>query len=127
MVAIKWPLGEFMSSDLLEHGSRLGKYQVLKHIATGGMGAIYKALDIDLRRKVALKVLPTDLAQNAPVLERFRREARHAAQMHHPNIVTLFEYGYDTTRDLHFLAMEYVRGIDLRQYIEGKGKLHPEE
>jgi serine/threonine protein kinase len=114
-----------MAARILEPGSRLGKYEVLAHIATGGMGAVYKAQDIELRRVVALKVLSADLAARPNVLERFRREARHAARLSHKNIVTLFETGQD--QDLYYLAMEFIEGIDLGVYIERKGKLGAEE
>lgn len=114
-------------SELLEIGSRLGKYHILAHIATGGMGTVYKAEDMDLERIVALKVLPADLANNATALERFYREARSAARLNHPNIVTLYEFGRDPERRLHFIVLELVEGIDLGKYIENRGKLHPEE
>ena len=112
---------------LLEPGARLGKYEVLAHVATGGMGNVYKALDLELRRTVALKVLPPHLAQLGPVLERFKREARSAARLSHPHIVTLFECGHDADRDLYYLALEYIDGIDLGAYIERKGPLPPEK
>jgi serine/threonine protein kinase len=114
-------------SDFLEIGSRLGKYHVLAHIASGGMGEVYKAEDMDLERIVALKVLPTALAKNTPALERFYREARNAARLNHPNIVTLHEFGRDTERRLHYIVLEYVEGIDLGKHIESRGQLHPEE
>ncbi|MGH7171793.1 MAG: protein kinase domain-containing protein [Gemmataceae bacterium] len=114
-----------MSSERLTPGTRLGKYKVLAHIATGGMGTVYKASDEDLGRVVALKVLDASLAEKANTLERFRREARHAARLTHKNIVTLFEYGHANGR--HFLALEFVEGIDLYDYIERKGRLAPEE
>ena len=116
-----------MSSDLFEAGSRLGKYEVLAHVADGGMGAVYRAVDTELRRTVALKVLFREVAQNATTLERFRREARHAARLNHPNIVALYECGHDPVRDLHYLVLEFVSGIDLRRYIETRGQLQPEE
>jgi len=72
---------------------RIGKYEVISHIATGGMGAVYKARDVELRREVALKILPPELAAKPALLERFKREARHAARLRHENIVTLFECG----------------------------------
>ena len=111
----------------LEPGFRLGKYEVLAHIASGGMGTVYKAMDLELRRLVALKVLPTHLAQRGQTLERFRREARHAARLSHPHIVTLYECGYDAGRDLHYLALEFIEGIDLGAYIQRQGRLAPEE
>ena len=82
-----------MSSERLNPGTRLGKYKVLEHVATGGMGTVYKASDEELRRIVALKVLDASLAEKPNTLERFRREARHAARLSHKNIVTLYEYG----------------------------------
>jgi serine/threonine protein kinase len=114
-----------MPSDQLTPGSRLGKYKVLAHIATGGMGTVYKASDEQLGRLVALKVLDASMAEKPNTLERFRREARHAAKLIHKNIVTLYEYGQVDGR--HFLALEYVDGIDLYDYIVRKGRLSPEE
>jgi serine/threonine protein kinase len=114
-----------MSNERLNPGTRLGKYKVLAHIATGGMGTVYKASDEELGRLVALKVLDASLAEKPNTLERFRREARHAARLSHKNIVTLYEYGQ--ANGLHFLALEFVEGIDLYDYIEGKGRLTPEE
>src|SRR5437870_3412916 len=105
-----------MASSLLNPGQRLGKYEVVSHIATGGMGTVYKALDVQLRRTVALKVLPAHLAENDSILERFRREARYAARLSHPHIVTLYECGYDSEQQLHYLALEYIDGIDLSEY-----------
>ncbi|HWG42370.1 MAG TPA: serine/threonine-protein kinase [Gemmataceae bacterium] len=114
-----------MSSSLLNPGVRLGKYKVLAHIATGGMGTVYKASDEELGRLVALKVLDATMAEKPNTLERFRREARHAARLSHKNIVTLYEYGQ--AEGVHFLALEFVEGIDLYDYIERKGQLPPEE
>jgi serine/threonine protein kinase len=114
-----------MASDQLTPGARLGKYKVLAHIATGGMGTVYKASDEQLGRLVALKVLDPEMAEKPNTLERFRREARHAAKLIHKNIVTLYEYG--ETDGLHFLALEFVDGIDLYDYIAHKSRLSPEE
>src|SRR6266851_3810397 len=104
---------------------RIGKYEVISHIATGGMGAVYKARDVELRREVALKILPPELAAKPALLERFKREAIHAARLRHENIVTLFECG--EVGGTHYLALEFVQGIDLGDYIDRKGKLDPEE
>jgi serine/threonine protein kinase len=102
---------------------RVGKYELLGHIATGGMGAVYKARDTELGREVALKIIPPELANKPVALERFRQEARHAAKLRHENIVTLFEFG--EADGTYFLAMELVNGIDLHEYISRKGKLKP--
>jgi serine/threonine-protein kinase len=114
-----------MASQQLNAGVRLGKYKILSHIATGGMATVYKASDEELGRIVALKVLATEMADKPNTLERFRREARHAARLSHKNIVTLYEYAQ--VNHLHFLALEFVDGIDLYDYIESKGQLGPEE
>jgi serine/threonine-protein kinase len=100
---------------------RIGKYDVLTHIATGGMGAVYKAHDTELHRDVALKVLSPEMADRAAMVERFRREARSAAKLRHDNIVELFEFG--EAGGVLYLAMEFVNGIDLHAYVTQKGKL----
>src|SRR5207248_10122147 len=90
---------------------RVGKYEVVAHIATGGMGAVYKAVDTVLKREVALKVLPPETASKPSALERFRREATSAAKLRHENIVTVYEF--DRAGATFYLAMEFVDGIDL--------------
>jgi serine/threonine protein kinase len=116
-----------MSSKPLKPGFRLGKYEVQAHLATGGMSTVYKALDTELQRTVALKVLPPLRAEREGDLKRFHREARLSARLSYKHIVTLFEYNYDDRNDLHYLAMEFVDGIDLDKHIERKGRLQPEE
>ncbi len=116
-----------MVSILIEPVFRVGKYEVMEHLATGGMGAVYKAVDRELGRLVALKVLSTQLAENDLAAERFRREACHAAHLNHRNIVTLYEFGRDKSRKLSFLAFEFISGIDLAKYIATRGQLRPEE
>ncbi len=116
-----------MASIHIEPGFRLGKYEVMEHIATGGMGAVYKAVDRELGRVVALKVLPSKLAENDLAMERFRREARHAARLNHPHIVTLYEFGSDEEQGVHFLAFEFIQGMDLAKYIARRRWLRPEE
>jgi serine/threonine protein kinase len=114
-----------MSSHPFPPAARVGKYEVLSHVATGGMGAVYKAIDADLNRIVALKVLAARLVDNPAAVERFRREARNAARLNHPNIVMLYEWGKEG--DAHYLAMEFVDGPDLGEYILNKGRLDVEE
>jgi len=104
---------------------RIGKYEVVAHVATGGMGAVYKAIDTVLKREVALKVLPPEMASKPLALERFRREARNAAKLRHENIVTIYEF--DQSGSTCYLAMEFIDGIDLHEYIERKQRLDPEE
>jgi serine/threonine protein kinase len=114
-----------MAMRSIQPGARLGKYQVETLIAPGGMGKVYKARDTILGRTVALKVLATDMANKPAALKRFRREAMAAARLAHKNVVTLYEYG--EIEGQHYLALEYVEGIDLYEYIERKGQLEPEE
>ncbi len=116
-----------MVNTPLQPGTHLGKYEVQSLIAVGGMGTVYRAVDAGLGRTVALKVLPAQLARQPNLLERFRREARHAARLSHPHIVTLYEFGHDAEHELYYLAMEYVDGIDLGRYIQRKGQLPPEK
>ena len=114
-----------MQSSTSLPGAHIGKYRLLALIATGGMGRVYKAKDEQLGRIVALKILAPELSHNQVLVERFRREARHAASLTHKNIVTLYEA--DEADGYHYLAMEFVEGIDLAEYIRRKGKLQPEE
>ncbi len=107
-----------------KRGVRLGKYQVVAHIATGGMGAVYKARDVELGREVALKVLPPEVARKHGMKDRFEREARSAGRLHHENIVTLYEFGKE--QGTRFIAFEFIDGVDLHDYIRKKGKLDPE-
>ncbi len=100
---------------------RIGKYEVLEHVATGGMGAVYKARDTDLDRIVALKVLTAALAANPSAIERFVREARSAAQLRHENIVAIYDYGQ--VSGTFFIALEFVEGTDLDRHIKAHGKL----
>ncbi len=104
---------------------RIGKYEILEHLASGGMGAVYKARDVDLDRVVALKILPPDMAANPAMLERFRREARAAACLRHENIVAIYDVG--ESGGTHFLALEFVDGTDLQDYINRKCRLHSDE
>ena len=80
---------------------QIGKYKVLVHLATGGMGAVYKAYDTEAKRDVALKVLTPEMAAKPIMIERFRREARHAGKLRHENIVELYEFGEADGRLLH--------------------------
>src|SRR5262245_36452476 len=114
-----------MASQSLQPGAHIDKYEVLSHLATGGMGTVYKARDLELGRVVALKVLSPEVAARPNLVERFRREARHAARLRHKNIVTIYEFGQ--AEGQWYLVMEFVEGIDLETYVIRKGKLSPEE
>jgi serine/threonine protein kinase len=114
-----------VSSEPLAPGARIGRYEVVAHLATGGMGQVYKARDVELERVVALKLLPAHVADNPVMVERFRREARNAARLTHKNIVTLYDWGQDG--GTWFLALEFIEGTDLSRYIAEQGQLHAEE
>src|SRR6202163_1747173 len=97
-------------------GKRLGPYEILSAIGAGGMGEVYKARDTRLDRIVAIKVLPTHLAERAELRERFEREARTIASLNHPHICTLFDTGHQD--DVDFLVMEYIEGETLAQRLQ---------
>ncbi len=98
------------------HPSRVGDYRILRLVGRGGMGAVYEAVQESLGRHVALKLLPTDSFADPARLERFRREARSAAQLHHTNIVPVFGVGENDGQ--HFYAMQFISGHPLDAVIE---------
>jgi serine/threonine-protein kinase len=100
-----------------------GRYRVQSRIADGGMATVYLALDTRLDREIALKVMRPGLAQDEQFVSRFRREARSAARLSHPNVVAVFDQGEDDGR--MFLAMEYVPGLTLREVMQAEGPLTP--
>jgi eukaryotic-like serine/threonine-protein kinase len=100
------------------------RYRIIAKVASGGMGEVYRARDSVLARDVAIKVLHRNLAGDPGFIERFRREARAAALLSHPNIVAVHDWG-STTSGTYFMVMEFVRGRNLRDLLTYFGRLEP--
>jgi serine/threonine-protein kinase len=117
-------LTEWQSEKLLQgkhKGFYLGKYKLLNHIGTGGMGSVYLAEHNVMRHRVAIKLLPQHMASQSSYLERFHQEARASAKLNHPNMVRAIDV--DTDNDYTYLVMDYVDGSDLQAIVSRKGPL----
>lgn len=97
------------------------RYKILEKVGTGGMASVYKAQDILLDRIVAVKILHSKYGNDHDFVVRFRQEAQAAAKLSHPNIVNIYDVGYD--ENVHYIVMEFVRGETLKEYIEKHGHL----
>jgi serine/threonine-protein kinase len=100
-----------------------GRYHITERIAVGGMGEVYLAHDAVLAREVAIKVLHRSLAGDQGFVDRFRREARAAATLNHPNIVTVYDWG--AVDGIYYMVMEYVHGRSVREILNARGALAP--
>jgi serine/threonine protein kinase len=106
-------------------GRRLGHFELIESVGVGGMAAVLRARDLNLGRDVALKILPPEATHDPENVARFRSEARAAAKLDHENIARVFDIGED--QGLHFIAFEFVEGINLRALIEQRGPRPPAE
>ncbi|PYS50451.1 MAG: hypothetical protein DMF68_07195 [Acidobacteria bacterium] len=99
-------------------GSNLLHYRIMEKLGVGGQGEVYKAVDTKLGRTVVIKILPPELTVKEANLKRFEREARLASSLDHPNICTIFDM--DEVNGIHFIAMQYVQGRNVRQLVNGR-------
>lgn len=107
-------------------GSELGgRYEIVERIGGGGMAIVYKAYDTLLHRHVAVKVLREQFVHDEEFIQRFRREARSAASLSHPNVVSIYDVGQD--EDIHYIVMEYIEGGTLNDIIKERAPLQAEE
>ena len=115
-----WEAGGALMASLAEDtqifsGEEIGVYRLMDEVGRGGMGTVYLAYDTRLKRKAALKLLPSRLINNPERIRRFQREARAASALNHPNIITIYDFGEENGRN--YIASEFVEGRTLRDYV----------
>ena len=116
----------FGGQPVLEPGHVLGqRYEILSLLGEGGMGAVYKARDIELNRIIALKTIRREYAGNSAIIERFKQELILSTPVTHRNVIRIYDLG--EADGMKFITMEYVEGIDLRTLIHERQKLPAEE
>ena len=108
----------------LSAGAEIGGYRIEAMVGRGGMGVVYRAVDLALDRRVAIKLISAENAQEPGFRERFKRESRLAASIRHPNVITVFRAGEEDGQ--LFIAMDYIEGTDLKALITSRGRLDPE-
>src|SRR5437762_2269930 len=113
------PAAPSASQEVDLTGQVLGEFRILHRLGRGGMGEVYLAEQVALKRKVALKLLHPDMASNERSLSRFKAEAENVARATHANIVQIYTIGQ--TNGLNYIALEYVEGKNLREFLEKKG------
>jgi len=111
--------------ETLVRDAMSAEYNIEKELGRGGMAIVYKAVQENLGREVALKVLPQGMTHDEKTVERFHREAQSAAQLNHTNIVTIFDEG--ELNGVHYMAMEYLKGRDLHEIVQEEGPVSPDE
>ena len=120
------PAGAMQAAVQLKIGSAPGdRYQILELLGEGGMGAVYKAADLEVDRIVALKVIRPDMASNPEILARFKQELLLSSKVTHRNVIRIYDLG--EAEGVKFITMEYIEGKDLRSVLHEKKKLPPEE
>lgn len=116
----------FQGGTVLQSGVLLaGRYEILRMLGEGGMGAVYQARDTELDRVVALKVIRPEYAREETIIQRFKQELILARQITHKNVIRIFDMG--ESEGMKFITMEFVEGSDLRDLIRKKGKIPPDQ
>src|SRR5262245_54988882 len=113
------PRGEPVAASADWSGKTLGDFHLLRRLGQGGMGQVYLADQLSLKRKVAIKTMRSDMAVSAVSLQRFKAEAEAIARVSHANIVQVYAIGEEA--GVHYMALEYVEGRNLREFLTKKG------